>query len=72
MEVKIRYKTDTKPEDTLHWRVIIDDVEYHASEVKTFCPTYTTKDIIKEGIEKWHISCKANVIEWENKICIIK
>lgn len=72
MNVKLRYKTDAKPEDTLHWRIIIDGVEKHASEVRLFCPTYTTKDIVEEGVEKWHISCKANIIEWKNEICIIK
>lgn len=72
MIVKLRYKTDAKPEDELQWRVIIDGVEHHASEVKIFCPSFTTRDMIEGVGEKWHISCKAEIIEWENKICIVK
>ena len=71
-QVKIRYKTDAQPNDILHWRVIVDGVEHHASEVLLWCPTYTTKDVIDElGTIKWHISCQATTIVWENDKCII-
>jgi hypothetical protein len=72
MIVKLRYKTDAKPEDELQWRVLIDGIEHHASEVRIFCPSFTTKDMIDGVGEKWHMSCNANMIEWKNKICIIK
>ena len=37
MLVKIRYKTDAKPSDTHHWRVLIDGIEYNASNVFINC-----------------------------------
>ena len=69
MIVKIRYKTDAKPEDTLHWRVLVDGVEHHASEVKIFCMSFTTKDLVQEGVEKWHITCEPNQVLWEGEKC---
>jgi hypothetical protein len=71
MKVKIRYKTDAKPEDTLHWRVIIDGVEYNASNIIINCMTHTTKDFIEGVGEKWHISCVATQINWLGEECII-
>lgn len=71
MIVKIRYKTDAKETDTLHWRVIIDGVEHHASFVSIACETITTKDRISEGVDKWHITCEANKIEWIDEKCFI-
>jgi hypothetical protein len=71
MIVKIRYKTDAKPEDTLHWRVIVDGVEHHASKVIINCMTYTTKDIVENGVEKWHITCTPQQIQWLDQECIL-
>ena len=71
MVVKIRYKTDAKEGDTLQWRVLIDDVEYHASNVVINCMSYTTKDILEGGIEKWHITCKPQQVKWMGEECII-
>jgi hypothetical protein len=71
MTVKIRYNTNAKPEDTLHWRVVVDGIERLASDVIIKCPTQTTKDFI-EGIgDKWHISCNATQINWVGEECII-
>ena len=71
MIVKLRYKTDAKSDDSLQWRVIIDDIEYHASFVSIDCQTMTTKDRISEGVDKWHITCNANNIEWVDDKCFI-
>jgi len=71
MIVKIRYKTDAKPGDILQWRVIVDGVEHHASNVVINCMSYTTRDIIENGVEKWHITCKPQQIQWLNKECIL-
>lgn len=71
MIVKLRYKTDAKPNDTLHWRVIIDGEEYHAAFVSMDCKTITTKDRIAEGVDKWHITCKATKVEWIDQNCFI-
>jgi hypothetical protein len=71
MQVKIRYKTDAKNDDTLHWRVIIDGIEHSASNVIIHCMSHTTKDIIESGIEKWHISCNATEVKWVGEECIV-
>ena len=71
MIVKLRYKTDAKENDTLHWRVIIDGEEYHASFVSIDCQTITTKDKISEGVDKWHITCEATNVKWIDENCFI-
>ena len=71
MIVKLRYKTDAKPEDTLHWRVLIDGVEHSAAFVCIRATTYTTKDVIEGVGEKWHITCEAKEVKWIDKDCFI-
>lgn len=72
MTVKIRYKTDAKPEDLLQWRVLIDGEEHHASGVVVNCTSWTTRDIVEGGVEKWHITCEPKQVQWmENKECIL-
>jgi hypothetical protein len=71
MEVKVRYKTDAKPEDELHWRVMIDGIEHQASHVIINCMSYTTKDMIEGVGEKWHITCTPKQIQWMEKECIL-
>ena len=62
-DIKIRYNTNAKPEDTLHWRVLINGVEHLASNVEINTQTKTTMDFIEGVGMKWHISCKGN-FEW--------
>ena len=71
MKVKIRYKTDAKPDDILHWRILIDDVEHHASNVVINCMSWTTRDNIEGVGEKWHITCEPKQIKWMEKECIL-
>jgi hypothetical protein len=71
MVVKIRYKTDAKLEDKLQWRVMIDGVEYHASNVVINCMSYTTRDMIEGVGEKWHITCNPQQVNWMGEECII-
>ena len=71
MIVKIRYKTDAKPNDILQWRVIIDEVEHSASNVIINCLSYTTRDHIKGVGEKWHITCEPKFIRWSGNECIL-
>jgi hypothetical protein len=71
MMVKIRYKTDAKPEDELQWRVVVDGVEYHASNVVINCMSYTTRDHIEGVGEKWHITCEPKHVKWMDKECIL-
>lgn len=62
-EIKIRFNT-LAGESHLKWRVLIDGIEHLASEVNVLVPTITTKDQIEGVGEKWHITCKPEVIEW--------
>lgn len=71
MIVKIRYKTDAKPTDSLQWRVVVSGHEYYASEVHIYCSTHTTRDFIEGVGEKWHITCDATDIDWEGEKCIV-
>lgn len=73
MTVKIRYKTDAKAGDTLRWRVLIDGVEAHASDVVIMCPSHTSRDEINaKGEIKWHITCVAEKVEWHDEKCLIQ
>jgi hypothetical protein len=71
-KIQIRYNTNAQPNDTLHWRVLINGVEYLASDIDIQTPCRTTKDHI-EGIGwKWHITCESDTIVWEGTKCVIK
>jgi hypothetical protein len=70
-KVNIRYNTNAKENDTLHWRVLIDGVEHLASEVEVNTKLYTTKDWIEGVGYKYHITCHSNNIIWDGEKCII-
>lgn len=72
MNIKIRYNTAVS-DDFLYWRILIDNVEHLASNVKINVPAYTTKDFIEGVGMKHHITCESNSIVWdeENKIVTI-
>jgi len=73
MTVKVRYKTDAAEGDPVRWRVLIDDVEHHATDVVMMCPSHTSCDTLNGGPEfKWHITCVANKVEWHGKKCLIQ
>jgi len=70
-EIKIRYNTNAKPDDTLHWRALINGVEHLASNVKILKECETTKDWIEGVGMKWHITIRNGMWEWnENEITI--
>jgi hypothetical protein len=71
MIVKIRYNTNAKSEDALHWRVLIDGVEHLASNIIVNCMSYTTRDQIEGVGEKWHITCEPQQVKWMEKECIL-
>lgn len=71
MIVKIRYKTDAKPEDELQWRVVIDGEEFHASGVVVNCMSWTTRDMIEGVGEKWHVTCHPQQVNWIKKECVL-
>lgn len=70
-EIKIRYNTNAKSNNELHWRVLIDGIEHLASNVQINTHCYTTKDEIEGVGTKWHISCKSDSVVWVGTKCII-
>ena len=70
-KVNIRYNTKATETDILHWRVLINEVEYLASEVEVNVKLRTTKDWIEGVGYKWHITCESDTIIWEGSKCII-
>ena len=73
MEKEIRIRFNTNCNDGLHyWRVIYDNVEHLATELKIEVPTYSTKDFIDETTGyKWHIGCKVSEIIWNEDNSVI-
>jgi hypothetical protein len=73
MEFKIRFNTNFQNTEGLFWRVLIDDVEFLASDVEILNVKVTTKtNILDSGEKKWSISCIANnySIDSDKKIII--
>lgn len=61
MEFKIRFNTNFQNTEGLFWRVLIDDVEFLASDVEILNVKVTTKThILDSGEKKWSISCISN------------
>lgn len=69
--VKIRFNTKCDENSDLKWRVLIDGIEFLASEVTLNTHSSTTKDKIEGLGEKWHITCKASKVVWVDRRCII-
>jgi hypothetical protein len=68
--VRVRYNNNDT-DGTKKWRVIIDEEEYHTSEIKISCPTRTLTETF-EGIgEKHHLVCDATGIVFENNVATI-
>ena len=73
MEFKIRFNTNFQNTEGLFWRVLIDDVEFLASDVEILNVKVTTKTHILDSVEKkWSISCISNnySIDSDKKIII--
>jgi len=68
--VRVRYNNNDT-DGTKKWRVIIQEEEYHTSEIKISCPTRTLTETF-EGIgEKHHLVCDATGIVFENNVATI-
>lgn len=68
--VRIRYN-NTDTDGTQKWRVIIDNEEFHTSEIKISCPTRTLTETFEEVGEKHHIVCDSTGVIFENNIANI-
>jgi hypothetical protein len=70
IDIKVRYNNNCT-DDKMYWRLIIDGVEFLASDIKINVPTETTRDNVfdpqrNEMVSKHHISCKANNVSWSD------
>jgi hypothetical protein len=63
--VRIRYN-NTDTDGTQKWRVIIDEEEYHTSEIQINCPTRTLTEEFEGVGEKHHIVCDTTGVVFEN------
>ncbi|MFL5784539.1 MAG: hypothetical protein ACJ76H_08030 [Bacteriovoracaceae bacterium] len=73
MLIKIRFNTDTlKIADSglPEWRVIIDNVEYLARNVRIEVPTWTTVDEVSPGLMKWHMTTEGIPVWSEDRMSV--
>lgn len=58
--IQIRFNTDKERVSATApaWRVLIDGVEFLASDVRVEVPMWTSEDILPTGIKKWHLTCE--------------
>jgi len=68
--VRVRYNNNDT-DGTKKWRVIIDEEEYHTSEIKISCPTRTLTETFDGIGEKHHLVCDATGIIFENNVATI-
>lgn len=68
--VRVRYN-NSDTDGTQKWRVIIDNQEFHTSEIKISCPTRTLTETFEEIGEKHHIVCDAKGVIFENNVANI-
>ncbi len=76
-KVDIRFNTNFPTKSQYEWRVLIDGQETLVNNVIINTPCYTTSSFIEGHGMKWHITTKANTIEFNNsftnnKIATIK
>ncbi len=76
IDVKIRWNTLCEDNHTF-WRILIDGVEFTASNVIVEIPVHTTRDMVfdpkrNDNVDKHHISCKANEVIWKGDVVIVK
>jgi len=68
--VRVRYNNNDT-DGTKKWRVIIQEEEYHTSEIKISCPTRTLTETFDGIGEKHHLVCDATGIIFENNVATI-
>lgn len=74
MKIQIRFNTDREKKDGAlpPWRVLIDGVEYLATDVRVETPTWTSEDVLPTGIKKWHISTEGQAHWDDSGRCVIR
>ena len=75
-DIKVRYNTNCV-DNHMFWRILIDGIEYLASNIIFEIPPHTTRDVVydpskKSEVDKHHLSCSANEVIWKGDVVIIK
>lgn len=68
-EIKIIYN-NKYTEGALYWRVLINDIEYHFSDIEVNVFSWTSKDFIDGVEDKWYIMCTGYIQKDGEKIII--
>jgi hypothetical protein len=76
IDIKIRYNTLCE-DNHMFWRILINNIEYTASNIIVDIPLHTTKDKVydrgrNDMVDKHHMSCIANEVIWKGDVVIIK
>ncbi len=65
--IKMRFNTKYMEGDqSLMWRILVDETEYLAQTIRVNVPCFTSEDIIETGETKWHITCEEQVT-WQSQ-----
>ena len=76
IDVKARWNTQCT-DNRAFWRIIINGQEHICSNIIFEIPVRTTRDIVwdslrNQEVEKHHVSCMANEINWNGDVVIVK
>ncbi|MGC4100011.1 hypothetical protein [Ferruginibacter sp.] len=62
---KLMMRFNTENKGNLFWRVIIEGEEHLADNVQFRVQTFTSRDMLPNGVMKWHISAFYEQLVWE-------
>jgi hypothetical protein len=68
MNVDIRFNTNYPSKSKFEWRVLIDGKENLVNTVRCEVPTWTTSTFIEGHGMKWHMSCVAKDVIFQEHI----
>jgi hypothetical protein len=76
-KIDIRFNTNYPQKSQFEWRLLIDGEENLVNKIRCEVPTWTTSTFIEGHGMKWHLSCEAKEVIFDNslnnnKLAIIK
>lgn len=72
MIVDIRFNTNYPNKSKFEWRVLVDGVETLVNTIRCEVPTWTTSTFIEGHGMKWHMSCVAKDVIFQEYINNVK
>ena len=67
-KVDIRFNTNFPSKSQYEWRLLIDGVETLVNNIRCEVPAWTTQTFIEGHGMKWHMSCNANEVIFDNTL----